>query len=289
MAGEQGDLLLGNETMIPGESASQFLPDVLKRLERARKALGLVKKAEVGSVAEKINALDKAIAALRALDPVPEISELEREHSVLVEDRDEALRDRRENLLQSAQVARWPFKRLKEYDYVGGFRVNYKLERVTLVLGSELLTTFEETDGGSLFSRIQEEKSKLDEFPFARDAFIETIKTAIHIARCHGTDRNGKVPIRSLYPMIVLARQSHDRRFLKRPVARSFKDYTMAQFVYDLARFGREGWKTDTGDRLCNQGPNMASIAKGATVILPKLDGDGSGGEQLGVVWIDRA
>ena len=62
----------------------------------------------------------------------------------------------------------------------------------------------------------------------------------------------------------------------------------MAQFVYDLARFGRDGWKTDRGERLCNQPPNMASIAKGTTVTLPSLDGDGSGGPQLGAVWVDK-
>ena len=33
----------------------------------------------------------------------------------------------------------------------------------------------------------------------------------------------------------------------------------------------------------------MATIAKGATVTLPSLDGDGSGGPQLGAIWVDKA
>ena len=188
-----------------------------------------------------------------------------------------------------AKEAGWPAKRLKEDDFVGGFHVSYRSEQVTLRLGSEPLTTFDEPDGSNLFSRLQEEKSKLEEFPFARLDFIESFKDAIHLARRQEKDRDGKVPIRILYPLFVLARQSRDERFIKRPVTKSFTEYSMAQFVYDLARFGRDGWKTDRGERLCNQPPNMASIAKGATVTLPLLDGDGSGGPQLGAVWVDRA
>ena len=114
-------------------------------------------------------------------------------------------------------------------------------------------------------------------------------RTPSTLARRQGKDRDGKVPIRTLYPLVVLARHSRDARFVKRPITKSFTEYSMAQFVYDLARFGRDGWKTDRGERLCNQPPNMASIAKGATVTLPSLDGDGSGGPQLGAIWVDKA
>ena len=289
MAGEQGELPLGKETTNPDEGVRQSLPDVLKTLDRARKNVGLLVKAKDMSRAGRISALDKAIAACQEVETARVLSVLCRERSDLVRSRDEALEHRRENLVRAAKEAGWPIKRLKEYDFTGGFQVSYKAERVTLRLGSEPLTTFDEPDGASLFSRLQEERSKLEEFPFARQDFIESIKDAIHLARRQGKDRDSKVPIRTLYPLFVLARQSRDERFIKRPVTKSFIEYSMAQFVYDLARFGRDGWKTDRGERLCNQPPNMASIAKGATVTLPSLDGDGSGGPQLGAVWIDRA
>lgn len=289
MAGEQGELPLGKESTIPDEDARWSLPDVLKALERARRTVDLLVKAKDTSRAERISTLNKAIAALQEIEAARALSVLNRELGVLVRSRDEVLKHRRENLARCAKEAGWPAKRLKEDDFVGGFQVSYRLEKVTLRLGSELLTTFDEPDGASLFSRLQQERSKLEGFPFVRLDFIESLKDAIHLARRQGKDREGKVPIRTLYPLLVLARQGRDERFIKRPVTNSFTEYSMAQFVYDLARFGRDGWKTDRGERLCNQPPNMASIAKGATVTLPALDGDGSGGPQLGAVWVDRA
>ena len=92
-----------------------------------------------------------------------------------------------------------------------------------------------------------------------------------------------------LYPLLVLIRQSRNERFVAHPVLKSFTEYPISQFVYDLARFGREGWKTDRGERLCNEPPNMASIDKGLTMTLPSFNGDGSGRHQLGAVWIDKA
>ena len=280
---------MGKESTIPDEDARWSLPDVLKALERARRTVDLLVKAKDTSRAERISTLNKAIAALQEIEAARALSVLNRELGVLVRSRDEVLKHRRENLARCAKEAGWPAKRLKEDDFVGGFQVSYRLEKVTLRLGSELLTTFDEPDGASLFSRLQQERSKLEGFPFVRLDFIESLKDAIHLARRQGKDREGKVPIRTLYPLLVLARQGRDERFIKRPVTNSFTEYSMAQFVYDLARFGRDGWKTDRGERLCNQPPNMASIAKGATVTLPALDGDGSGGPQLGAVWVDRA
>ena len=289
MAGEQGELPLGKENTIPDEGARQPLPEVVKALDKARRTVNLLVKAQDTSPVNRISILGKTIAALQEVEVERVLSDLNHQRSALVQSRDEALRHRRETLNRAAKEAGWPVKRLKEHDFVGGFQVNYKLERVTLRMGSESLTTFDEPDGASLFARLQQEKSKLEGFPFARSDFIESIKDAIHLARRQGKDRDGKVPIRTLYPLFVLARQSRDERFIQLPVTKSFTEYPPAQFVYDLARFGRDGWKTERGERLCNQPPNMASINKGVTVTLPLLDGDGSGGPQLGAVWIDRA
>ena len=288
MAGEQAKLPLGKEAKRCDEGMRLRLSDMVKTLERARKSLALLEKGRDKSQAARISELKKAIVDIRGIDSVRLIASLEGELAALISSRDEALGNRREHLLQSATQAGWPIKRLKEYDFVGGFQVSYKFEGVTLRLGSEVLTTFEETDGRSLFSRLQRERSNLEQSPFERLQFIELIKDAIQLARRQGKDRDGKVPIRILFPLFVLVRQSRDERFIKRPVTKYFTEYVMAQFVYDLARFGREGWKTDRGDRLCNQPPNMATIARNASVTLPALDGDGSGGPQLGAIWVER-
>ena len=229
MAGEQGELLLGKENTIPDEGAPQALPDVLKTLDRARKAVDLLVKAKDTGPAGRIAALDKAIAALHTIQPARMISVLHRERSVLVRNREDALKHRRENLARSAKEAGWPVKRLKEYDFACGFRVSYKMERVTLRLGSETLTTFDEPDGASLFSRLQAERSKLEEFPFARPDFIESIKDAVHLARRQGKDRDGKVPIRTLYPLVVLARHSRDASLHQAP------DHEVLHRVFDGA------------------------------------------------------
>lgn len=280
---------MGKENTIPDEGARQFLLGVLRTLDRARKTLAPLAKAGDMSPADRNSALNKAIDALQEIELDRGLSALKRERSELVRSREEAVKHRREKLDRSAKEAGWPIKRLQAHDFVGCFEVSYESERVTLRLGSELLTKFEAVDGARLFLRLQEERSKLDKFPFARVDFIELMKDAIHLARRQEKDRDGKVAIRTLYPLFVLVRQSHDDRFIKRPITASFTEYPMAQFVYDLARFGQDGWKTDRGERLCNQTPNMASIAKGATITLPSLDGDGSGGPQLGAVWIEKA
>ena len=288
MAGKQAELPLGNEADRCDEDKQFRLSDTVKTLDRVRKSLAQLERNRGTNQAARILALKKVIADVRGIDSVRLVDSLEEELSALIGSRSEALRNRREHFLESAKKAGWPIKRLKDYDFVGGFQVSYKLERVTLRLGSEVLTTFEETEGINLFLRLQEERSNLEQFPFERLQFIELIKDAIQLARLQRKDRDGKIPIRRLFPLLVLVRQSRDERFVKRPVTKYFTEYVMAQFVYDLARFGREGWKTNRGDRLCNQPPNMATIARNASVTLPALDGDGSGGPQLGAIWVER-
>ena len=289
MAGEQDRLPLGEGNSTGNEESRQSLRDLSKTLDRARKAIGPLVTGKSMGRSDRIAALSKTIGTLQEMDLPSMVSALNRERSALQRGVEEALRDRREHLVKSAKESGTPIKRLKEYDYVGGFRVDYRKERVTLSLGSEALTTFEEPDGAAVLARVQEERCRLEKVPFDREEFIEAMKDAIQLAKRQGKDREGKVPIRVLYPLFVLARHGRDEGFLKRPGQRSFAEYPTAQFVFDLARFGRDGWRTSRGERLCNQAPNMASIAKRGSVTLPVLESDGSGGTQLGAVWIDRA
>ena len=89
-------------------------------------------------------------------------------------------------------------------------------------------------DGRELFSRLRTAWKALDHVPFDRLRFLQDLKDAIGVARALGRDRNGKVPIRKLYPLVALVRQAGNERFLKRPDSKTYVDYPMTQFVYDF-------------------------------------------------------
>lgn len=287
MTDEQGDLPLELIDTMASQDLHKSRPDLVKALDKALKATTPLAKPNKTSLAERLSVLGKVIAALKSIEVESVLRDLENEQAVLSQSRDDAFARRREELLRAAKEAGCSARRLKDYDFVDGFRVNYRRDRVTLNLGSEMFEAFDEVEGPRLFLRIREARKKLDGFPFTRSDFFQSIKDAIKLARVRGQDRDGKVPIRELYPLVVLVRQSHDECFLKRPDSKSFTDYSMAQFVYDFARFGQENWRI-VGERLVNQPPNMATTAKGRTVTLPSLDRDGSGGPQLGAVSIQK-
>ena len=258
----------------------------LKALSSAHRAVAALAKARDTGAVELLALHERAVAALRETKSGQLLSFLENEVHRLDQQRDSALQTRREDLLRSAKKHGWAAKRLTNSDVVGCFRIEYKAARATVHLGSERLGAFEEADGVRLFARIEEARIGLDGFPFEREGFFRSLKEAMALAKAQGQARDGKVPIRRLYPLVVLVRQSQDERFVKRPEQKSFSNYPMAQFVYDLARFGKDGWIMH-GERLSTQTPNMASIQKGATVRLPPLDGRGNS-QQLGMVWIQR-
>ena len=258
----------------------------MKALNRARSAVAALVKAREAGAAEQLVLHEKAIAALREAGSGRLLNSLEDELRRLARQRDTALEARREDLLHSAKKHGWAAKRLTNSDVVGCFRIEYKAARATAYVGSERLDAFEEADGVRLFSRIEEAKAGLDDFPFERHAFFRSLKEAMALAKAQGQARDGKVSIRRLFPLVVLVRQSQDERFVKRPEQKSFRNYPMAQFVYDLARFGQDGWIMQD-ERLSTQTPNMASNQKGTTVMLPCLDGRGNS-QQVGMVWIHR-
>ena len=262
--------------------------DALKVVNKARLALSKLAKAETTGEEEMISLYGRGIDALREVtnDWLPS---LEREHAELLECRNNVLNRRRETLHRSAKESGWPTRRLKDSDFVGCFEVRYKKERVTVRIGSEALDSFSETDGAKLFSRLEEVRACLDGFPFERETFFRMLKDAWSLAKAQGQHRDGKVNIRKLYPLVVLSRQSQDERFLKRPEGKFFTDYPMTQFVYDLARFGQGGWIADDGERLSNQTPNMSTVAKGTTILLPSLEGRERNSTQLNAVWIQKA
>lgn len=259
------------------------LSAVIGALDRAKRALVPTMKTMTPNQAMSITSVDKAITALRPLGKI--FSDLEQHRIDLDREHQATLANRREDLLKTARDAQWSVARRASYDFIGCFRVNYRNDRVTLRIGSEELTRFDEADGKNLFSRLVKEKEALDAFPFARSEFFRSIRGSIDLARSQNRDRDGKVPIRQLYPLVVLTRHSLDNVFIKRPLQKFFTEYSMAQFVYDLARFGKVGWE-EGGYRLRARTPNMDSSEQSVT--LPLLDRAGSDGQLIDVIWIDR-
>lgn len=284
MAAKQVSLLRKNTH----EASPDAMKKVLGKVTRSLTALAKATKVDPG---QAFSARNKAVAALRDLDTRLDgwIRDLDTEQAAHARQREAALERRREDLRRSAEAVGWKVLRRGDYDIVDCFRVDYKKDRVTVRLGSERLDAFDEVDGKGLLSRLRAAREALDRVPFDRLQFLQDLKGAIGVAGVLGRDRNGKVPIRKLYPFVALIRQTGNARFLKRPDSKTYADYPMTQFVYDFARFGRQGWKTERGERISNQPPNMADVAKGASVTLPVLGGQDTDGVQLGSIQIERS
>ncbi|MCY3841955.1 MAG: DUF2791 family P-loop domain-containing protein [Acidobacteria bacterium] len=205
-------------------------PDAIKKVlgwvTRTLTALAKAAKADPG---QAFSARNKAIVALRDLDTRLDgwLRDLDAEQAAHARQRETALDRRRDDLARSAMDVDWTVRRRREYDVVDCFRVDYTKNRVTVQLGSEKLDAFDEADGRRLFARLRTAREELDQVPFDRLEFLQTLKDAIGLAETMKQDRNGKVPIRKLYPMVVLARQLRNERFLRKPDSKTYADYPM--------------------------------------------------------------
>lgn len=200
---------------------------------------------------------------------------------------DNSLNERREVILQASRSAGIQCKRYGDYDRVDIFKVIYLGKKIRLEVGSELATEFEESDGLRTLERIQEERKRMENSPFARERFFLLLQYGVSLAQREQKDSDGWVAIRLLYVYVSLLRHLDSESFLKNPTPKDFMVYSMAQFVFDLARFGRKEW-TCGPYILKTQTPNMATISAKKAVTLPNLDSVESLGYQLAVVKIIR-
>lgn len=260
---------------------------IKKGVAKAKRTTDALSRARPDDDLPLLSLLAKTIDAVREVSESGLLETLEEHRSVVKRRVEDKLAARREALHGAAGDAGWRTRRLQNYDWVDCFKVQYRLARVTLHLGSEKFDTFDETDGASLFARIRDAKAQLDNAPFARAEFFAALKAAIALARALGKDRDGETPIRTLYPLVVLARHAGDSAFMKQPDSKKFRNYSICRFIYDMARFGRDGWYANDHERLASRTPNMATIGRGAAVTLPDLQ-HGGAGHQLASLWIER-
>lgn len=258
-----------------------------RSLGRAKRAADALLKAQPSDV-DALPLFDKAVGELRKASPDGLIESLEEERKKLRKRADGALRRRREDLHKAAAEAGWATRRLEKSDRIGCFRVEYQRERVTVTLGNERYDRFSETDGRKVFNLLRKELEKFQKFPFCRDDFFAMVKDAVRFGRILGLDRDGKMPVRKVYPLCVIVRHSKDEGFMRNPSEKNFKNYSMCQFIYDMARFGQSGWRGGRGERLASQTPNMGSVVEGKALTLPSLD-RAEPGPQLAVLWIEKA
>lgn len=275
----------GSTAKCGGSLSSERRSEFLKALDRGRKLSITLKEPTPDTAAEAAERVDKVIKALEAVGLADFLIELRQERERLVALLESDLQYRRELLRRQAKEDGWMAQGFADYDRVGCFRVSYKRERVTVHVGSERLAAFVEADGRALFRRLRDLLTQLEEFPYVRASFFRSVKDGIAMGQALGKAREGKVPVRTLHTLVVLCRQHQDSRFLKDPSSKRFRDYPIAQFAYDLARFGQESW-SEGNERLVNLPPNMATVAKGATLSIPALQGETEA--QLGAIGVQR-
>ncbi len=239
------------------------------------------------SLEELADALAEARKASADLDLAALIKHLEEESETVAKRLEQVLATRREDLLKAARRHEYPHKRFTDYDHIGPFKVSYKPRTVQLELGSEGFDSLQEADGTRLFELIRDRAAALETDSFSRESFFQTLKDALRLAKIMGHDQNGQVAIRTLYPLVVLARQGRSETFLKKPDQRTFKEYPVTQFLYDLARFGRDGWRCGE-ELLRTQTPNMATISQGKTLMLPALDAQEGTSHRIAMLWIEK-
>ena len=216
------------------------------------------------------------------------IRSLAEEENAIKEKIAASLQRRRENLLKAAQGSGMPYKRFGEYDRVGPFKISYKSKRVQIEIGSEQIAEIEEAEGEKVFENIVNTLTSLENEPFDRENFFKTFKDALTLAENHGQlDREGWVPIQFIYAKFVLLRHLYIDDFIKKPEKNRFRKYSKAQFLYDLARFGRKGWFL--GDEILrSRTPNMATVAAGKAMIIPDLISAEGFGNQVAVMKIEK-
>lgn len=187
-----------------------------------------------------------------------------------VREREETgLQTRREKLHQSASAGQWQAQMGSQYDRIDIFQVEYEGAIAVVKLGGVPFERVKEVDGEKLFARLKHLKSVLDQSPFQRDQFFRQLKGAYATSRRAGGAGEEFVPVRELHREMVLERARGSERFRKSGEVKSIEPYSLPQFIYDLARFLRQGVSLGD-DRVVTQTPSMRE-SKDA-VHIPNLE-----------------
>lgn len=237
---------------------------------------------------DKVDLLKKALNESELLF----FTELSDELGVLIESEqaniDKSLGQRRETLLTESRNAGLVSKRFGDFDRIDIFKVSYKGKKVRLEIGSEPVAEFDESDGARVLERIQDQRTKLEGSPFNRERFFRLLQYSCFLGQQEIKSGDQWVPIRMVFAFLTLLRNLDSPNFIKSPSQKTFAPYSTAQFVYDLARFGRNGWSCENYV-VRSQTPNMSTVAAKKAFTIPDLNNPDKLGAQLAVLKIVKS
>ena len=208
---------------------------------------------------------------------------IEREASAEREKEEVNLRTRREKLLQAASAANWPMQQGGQLDRIDIFHLEYEGATAVVKIGGVVLERARESDGERLFARLRELRTALDQAPFHRDDFFKMLKEAHIICRFRMAGGDESVPVRELHREMLLEHARNSERFRKAAEPKNIEPYSLPQFIFDLARFIRDGPSVG-GERLATQTPSMREARE--TVHIPNLNhpiGNETAAARLGI------
>lgn len=146
---------------------------------------------------------------------------------------------RREKLLHTASAAGWKVQQGGQFDLLDIFHVQYEGPTVVVKLGGVTFQRVTETDGEKLFTRVAQLRAGLDQVPFQREIFFKLLKGAHAICRLAPLGGDDYVLVRDLHREMVLERARTSDRFRKTAEVKGIEEYSLPQFIYDLARLIR--------------------------------------------------
>ena len=260
------------------------LQDFSKAVDRLNKGLAQLAKHQGVGTSDALSIAASVIQELKAID-LPALGQLvESTRERFARELGESIGNRREDLDRAARDADISFKRYGEFDQFDVFKLIYKGEKVIVFVGSEKLKEMGVSDGAKLCADLKGELTRLKRPEFSRETFLRTTQLAVAMAREAGKAKEGKPKVRDLFPYLVAAFQVTSVDFPKRPSKATFRDYSMAEFAFDLARFGEDGWQCGR-HTIRSQAPNMATQKE--ALALPSKPGTAGASVQILSLWVE--
>ncbi len=244
--------------------------DLNSSVTRLSKAVKAAASARLKHDRKAVKLIETAAKEAEMLDWNKGVEILRNEAVQLQRNQEQALRQRRESLKTNAEKAAVPFRPYTAWDRIGIFDVRYSGLAVTIELGGVKIESFDEADGGRLFNRLQELRSRLNAQALERQQFFKDIKAAYTSVRRRSQGEGDYVLIHEIHGELLFEHARHDAKFVRDPDPKNIAPYPLHQFVYDLARFLNDADGPRCGsERIQTQAPSMRESK--AAVQIPNL------------------
>lgn len=253
----------------PARAQSPDLEAGAATLQKLCKILGTAIKSRAFGKPEFAKEIQEASKLAGQVDWAALKSAIDTEAKASREQNDANLQVRREKLQQTALAAKIPASMGAQADRIDIFRIEYVGALAVITLGGVEVERSKESDGEKLFAHLRSLRASLEKTPFSREGFFRVLKAAHANCRISGSFSDEFVPVRDLHREILLERARASDRFRKNPDPKCIEPYPMHHFVFDLARFIREG-NSLGAERLMTQTPSMRESKE--TIHIPNLE-----------------